>query len=495
MEKSKLFYSGFFALMSSFILSSCCCNQEASFKEQLVDYLKKDLPVVTVTSDKYAAYFDFSGVYLAYQDPQTAETFNGITQKITADGNFNIYKLANSEITELTGELKPAQQFQQIHNIKEQNQLYAPIEETLKKIIDEGRSAFLVTDFEEYTKEGGLYRQAYAAPYFKKWLEWGGDITFFVTDYMEGNLPKHAYYVVFDSNEHNLLKLIQDGLEGKPQNYTCFTLSANSYPMSNNYLTAKQGGTYHDENGEDIVTCSVEDGSDDAFFLLDSLRAESYVFSSTWEDIVKNASEQTKENGAIVPFSHLFRGLFLDLSHSDSYKLKKLGVVIHDIQNDFDKFVAYNVAIKNKPQINKEAGEIYLDFTGVEEGEQYYDDNGVLKPEFDYSVQKGVISEINDMLDFDNDLFESTYKNDPSKTELGVYFHKGFNGKITQQDNQNALLRIDIVPTEVDICNLSIIDTLFGWPGNDCLSSSIKSVLQDMKPIGKPIYSYFVRIQ
>ena len=99
------------------------------------------------------------------------------------------------------------------------------------------------------------------------------------------------------------------------------------------------------------------------------------------------------------------------------------------------------------------------------------------------------------MLDFDNDLFESTYKNDPSKTELGVYFHKGFNGKITQQDNQNALLRIDIVPTEVDICNLSIIDTLFGWPGNDCLSSSIKSVLQDMKPIGKPIYSYFVRIQ
>ena len=49
-----------------------------------------------------------------------------------------------------------------------------------------------------------------------------------------------------------------------------------------------------------------------------------------------------------------------------------------------------------------------------------------------------------------------------------------------QQDNPNALLRIDIVPEEVEICNLDKIDKLFGWPGNDCLSASVKSVLQDM---------------
>lgn len=495
MEKGKLFYSGIFALMSSFALSSCCSSEDASFKDQLTTYLKKDLPVVTVSSNMYAAYFDFSGVYLAYQDPQTAETFNGITQKITADGNFNIYKLANSEITELTGELKPAQQFQQIHNIKAQNQLYAPIEATLKKITDEGRSAFLVTDFEEYTKDGGLYRQAYAAPYFKKWLEKGGDITFFVTDYMEGKLPKHAYYVVFDSNEHKLLKLVQDGLEGKPENYTSFTLATNSYPMSTSYQSAAKGGTYHDENGVDIVTCSVEDGSNDGFFMLDSLRAESYVFGSTWEDIVINAAEQTKENGAEIPFTHLFRNLYIDLSHSDSYKLKKLGVRVYDIQDDFDKYASYGIAMNNRPQINKEAGETYVDFTGVEAGEQYYDDLGVLKPEFDYSVQPGQIAEIHDMLDFDNDLFETSFKENPSKTELGIYFHKGFTGKILQQDNPNALLRIDIVPTEVEICSLDKIDTLFGWPGNDCLSSAVRSVLQDMKPIGKPVYSYFVRIQ
>lgn len=31
--------------------------------------------------EKFAAYFDFSGVYVAYADPATAQTFNGITQR------------------------------------------------------------------------------------------------------------------------------------------------------------------------------------------------------------------------------------------------------------------------------------------------------------------------------------------------------------------------------------------------------------------------------
>lgn len=503
MKKGELIRTSLLALVILFGFSSCKFikdlfggEDEVSYKEQLNSYLKKDIPVVTICSDKYAAYFDFSGVYLAYEDPDTKATFNGLTQKITSNGNFNIYKLANSVITELTGELNPPQQFQQIHNIKEQNQLYAPIEETLKKITDEGRSAILVTDFEEYTKEGGLYTQAYAAPYFKKWLKGGGDITFFITDYVEKSLPKHLYYVVFDSNRHELLKLVEDGLEGLPKNYTRFTLATNSYPMFYSYLSAAQGGTYHDGQGVDIVTSSVEDASDNAFFMIDSLRAESYVFANPWEDIVKNASEQTKENGADVPFTHLFRNLFIDLSHSDSYEIEKLGVKVYDIQDDFDKYWAYNVAMANKPVVKKEAGETYVDFTGSEDGEPYYDEEtGKLKPEYDYSKGPGKKVEILDMLDFDEDLFEASFKKDPSHAELGIFFHKGFTGKILQQDNPNALLRIDIVPTEVDICDLDKIDKLFGWPGNDCLSASVKSVLQDMKPIGKPIYSYFVRIQ
>ena len=494
MKKGKLINASQLALMALLGITSCGGNiNEPTFREKLNAYLKKDLPVVTVSSDKYAAYFDFSGVYVAYEDPDTKATFNGLTQKITSNGNFNIFKLANSEISELT-ELKPAQQFEQIHNVQEQNQLYAPIEETLKKIAEEGRSAILVTDFEEYTKDGVIYTQAYAAPYLKKWLEGGGDITFYVTDYVEKSLPKHLYYVVFDSNHHELLKLVEQGLEGLPKNYTKFTLATNAYPMSSSYLSTAQGGTYHDGQGEDIVTSSVEDGSDNAFFMVDSLRAESYVFANSWEDIVKNASELTKENGADVPFTHLFRNLFVDLSHSDSYEIEKLGVKVNNVQDDFDKYWAYTVAIANKPSVKKEAGETYVECPEVSAA--YYDETtGKLKPEFDYSKEPGKKIEILDMLDFDDDLFENSFKKDPAQAELGIFFHKGFTGKILQEEDPNALLRIDIVPTEVDICDLDKIDKLFGWPGNDCLSASVKSVLQDLKPIGKPIYSYFVRIQ
>jgi len=502
MKKGKLINASLIALMILLGMSSCDFfkglfggdDKEPTFREKLNVYLKKDLPVVTVSSDKYAAYFDFSGVYVAYEDSDTKATFNGLTQKITSNGNFNIYKLANSEITELTGELNPAQQFQQIHDTKEQNQLYAPIEATLKKITDEGRSALLVTDFEEYTKEGVIYTQAYAAPYFKKWLEGGGDITFYVTDYVEKSLPKHLYYVVFDSNLHELLKLVENGLEGLPKNYTRFTLATNAYPMSYSHPSAAQGGTYHDEQGDDIVSSSVEDGTDNGFFMIDSLRAESYVFGNSWEDIVKNASQMTKENGAEVPFTHLFRYLFIDLSHSDSYEIKKLGVEVYDIQDDFDKYWAYSVAMANKPEVKKVAGETYVECPEISAA--YYDETtGKLKPEFDYSKEPGKKIEILDMLDFDDDLFENSFKKDPAHAELGIFFHKGFTGKILRQEDPNALLRIDIVPTEVDICDLEKIDKLFGWPGNDCLSASVKSVLQDMKPIGKPIYSYFVRIQ
>ena len=99
-----------------------------------------------------------------------------------------------------------------------------------------------------------------------------------------------------------------------------------------------------------------------------------------------------------------------------------------------------------------------------------------------------------DLLEFDKDLFLKTYTDDPSKVEIGVYLNKGTNGVILQQEDPNDLYRIDIIITNADICDQNIIEKLFGWPGNDCLSASIKSTLQDMKPIGKPIYSYFVRI-
>lgn len=492
----KLVCIGSFILANQFLCSCGDPSDDTPFNKKLDAYLKKDLPVVNVTSDKYAAYFDFTGAMTACNDQETDAVFNGLCQKITGNAeHFDIYKMGNSEISPIDGNVRPAEVFSQLKGASDKQEFYAPIEKTLKKISDEGRSALLVTDFEEYTRDGQIFTQAYATPYFKKWLASGGDITFFVTDYMEKG-PKHLYYVVFDYNHHNLLKLVEDALQGLPKNYERFTLATNSYPMSFDYPAASKGGTFHDVSGEDIISQSVEDGSSDGFFMLDSLRAESYVFGSGWEDIVTNASFQTISNGVDKNevFTHLFRHLFIDLSHSDSYKINELAVNVADIQDDFDRFWAYQTAIKHKPTVKKEGGETYLDFDGHDECEEYFDEKGNLLPEWDYSKSKGCIMEIHDMLVFDNEMFQASCKANSAKAELGIYFNKGFNGNILQQKDPSDLLRIDIVVSNAEICPLDRIEKLFYWQGNDCLSASIKSVLQDMKPIGKPIYSYFVRI-
>lgn len=99
-------------------LHSCSGGKEqTSFKDKLTAYLKKDLPKVYVSSQKYAAYFDFTGAMTACANPETEQTFNGLCQKITGDAtNFDIYKLGNTHITELSGEVRPAQIFSQLKN-------------------------------------------------------------------------------------------------------------------------------------------------------------------------------------------------------------------------------------------------------------------------------------------------------------------------------------------------------------------------------------------
>lgn len=451
-----------------------------------------------MSSNKFAAYFDFSGVYVAYNDPATKQTFNNLTQKVTGDAaTFDIFSLANDSIVPLSGANSPAALFQKLHDSNEQGQLWAPIERTLKKITDEGRPALLVTDFEEYTKQGVIYRQAYATPYFRKWLQLGGDIQFYVTDYMEGSLHKHLYYVVFDYNHHALGNIVAEALKGAPVNYKTFTLSVNSYPMSTRYLSASQGGTYHDETGQDVVSLAVEDGSQDSFFMMDSLRAEYYSFDASWTDIVANAKEQTLANGAKVPFLHLFSNLFIDLSHADSYNIKSLAVRVTDVQNDFDAYTSYYIALSNPPKKERDADGVYLNWDGHEAGEEYYDDKGNIKPEYDYPSHHPEVKELKDMLVFDTDLFRQTRAKDPSHAELAVNLDPRFNGTIVGQDDDevNDLLRIDIIVADADICPQQRIDELFSWDGNDCLSSAIRNVLQDMRPVGQPLYSYFVRIR
>ena len=86
-------------------------------------------------------------------------------------------------------------------------------------------------------------------------------------------------------------------------------------------------------------------------------------------------------------------------------------------------------------------------------------------------------------------------RNNPANTELGVKFKPGFTGQILQLGDGEHIFRVDIIVKSASICELNTLNELFGWTGNDCLYSSVKNALQDMNPVGRPIYSYFIRLQ
>lgn len=454
---------------------------------------------------KWAAYFDFSGVYIAYEDPTTAQTFNGITQKVTGSlNNYDLYSLANEKIEKLNGEdlHSAANIFAQLHDPATQGQLYAPIEKTLKKIVDENRSALLVTDYEEYTPGHQIYQQAYATPYFEEWLKRGKDITFFVTDYKEGALNKYLYYTVFDDESHRLLREIEDGLQGKFQNYKRFTLSMHNYTVmpkkggtSGAYAGPCIGGTYHDQNGDDVVTGSIENGKEDGFNFLMGARAELYTFDENWSAIVENARGQEEEEIPLqYRFRHLFQNLYADFSNVDSYQIKRLAVRMTDIGKDFELYMNWHTAMQYKPKTTVVEGEKQVDIPS--ESSEFYDEQGQLLPEFDYVKLGGrSISDIQGVVAFDQGLFAQTFaKTKGHEAELAVDLNPQFGGVIAGNEETSGLYRIDIVVANAEPNLGSQIDSLFSWSGNNCLSSAVRNVLQHCNPQGSCVYSYFIRM-
>ncbi len=53
--------------------------------------------------------------------------------------------------------------------------------------------------------------------------------------------------------------------------------------------------------------------------------------------------------------------------------------------------------------------------------------------------------------------------------------------------------RIDLYVADAEPNLGPQIDALFGWPGNNCLSSAVRNVLQHCNPRGSNVYTYFVR--
>ncbi len=451
------------------------CGEEVDESVAVKDYFNKDLASMQ-SSNTISAYFDLSdGVVLAYkQNAGAADFLNRVVQKITAGENCEVYSLAANTITAL--KLKQTELYNKIIDERSYNQQMAPIEKTLDKIVNEGKSSILITDFEEFTPDERVQHQAFATRYFVKWLSQGNDITFFVFDYIGvKKIPYHLYFIIFDNKNHELLRSIKETVRGV-NGYREFHLSRDAYEATTQYPSTTKGGNYHDENGEDVVTAVPEDGSLIAYKSLgEGLKAEFYPIGDQWANVLTNANAMT-EAGVPVKYTHLFRHLFFDFSNRDSYTIEQLKLKVTDVQDDYLKYTQYRAALA--------AGKDNAD---------YYGEDGKLLPEYDYTKAPGRIVDVNDLFVLDQDLFKRSFaESQGKKTEIGIKFSPVFKGDVIGAQ-PGDLLRVDVCVDKARPNNEQNLNALFSWGQNNNLRDAIRNTLQELNPQGTVIYTYFLR--
>ena len=158
-----LLFAAFIGLASN-VFVSCGSSDDMRMPQQVKQYFDKDISLKNV-SKNYSAYFDLSdGVVLAYKNQGAADFLNATVQRLTSTDSCNVFSLADDNINPL--QLKQTQLYNKIMDPKSYDLQMAPIERTLDKIVKEGKSSILVTDFEEFTPDKQVQHQAFATRHF-----------------------------------------------------------------------------------------------------------------------------------------------------------------------------------------------------------------------------------------------------------------------------------------------------------------------------------------
>ena len=430
-------------------ISSCNSNKgtyipTAATNDLMAIYMKAQVADNNL-NEGVNAYFDFSnGLDWAYRVSNNKNCLRDIVNQLRNDET-DFFKLANGEITELEGDKEAV--FNTITNSRSYNNTAAPIRKALEAIANGGKPALLVTDYEEYDGKT-IHKSAYARDYFSNWVKKGGDITFLIMDYKEGAKAKKVFFTIFDGGEHRLLNAVKSAL-GNNSEYKTFTIGNNAIDFTTQYPGKHKGGNFHNAAGNDLVSYVVEDPTTDRhFFRSDDVNAEFYPINGLqgFNEIGIN----TQDEAFAGEFKNLLGNLYADFSRFP-YRDCELDLKVYDAQGDFEEFV---FAMQNDTTYTADASRLVA---------------------------------IPNLLAISNDI---------TATELGREIAVNFSDDYTPDaDPMTDLVRADVVIKNVKDLTKEDLEPLFKWGDNDNLSESIRLALQDLRPAGQTIYSYYIQIQ
>lgn len=480
------------------ILALAACSGP-SFNRQDLDSYVASQPLPTPLDDGTAVYVDFSdGMQFAYASPQAQALLRSVVNKLSgAAGIADFYSLADAQISPL--QLSQTEIYNTIVSPASYSHDKAPIEATLKQILQKRQPALLITDFEEYN--GNLIQQQnYAKDYFILWLTQGYNIVFYKLDFVEKGKDKHLYFTVFDDGANRLLSRVSQAVaQVDGSGVQQFVLGSPEYthPMGTAYLSTRQGGNYHDATGEDLVSCVLEDGSDQAYVSYSgslasaseqkSLRhyskldeyygrkAEYYPLMVSWPEVLENAKALTEEG---VPsqdlYLHFLAKLYVNFTEQDGFDIQGIEARVFDMEPVLAAYVAANAPAPQDEEPTPEASP---------KAPSPADSAAISLPE---------PAEIYEM--FNASLLPAPEVGDGWQ-EIVVDFDPRFSGAFPAGATlPSDLFKINIVISQASP-RLDRIEDFFAWPGNRSLAESVINTLQSpyVNPKGRVLFSYYVK--
>lgn len=379
----------------SFLFVSCGGGSLTSDLSHLADFVEYNKQSAQVClSDTVDLYVDYS---TCVAEAKYSDYYKALHPSIV-DCSPVFYSIKGRNIKKETDNRQHV--YQLLSDIREVNN--ADIKRAVQMIVRNNHQAVLITDGEYYM--GGSVRDNLNNPYlaeeFRAWIEKGHDIYFYCEPYTEsGRFSKTRFYILFTDDD--LANNIHDRIDrSAPKNsrVTKFHMSDGRFGIS------------FSENYPDInVSLSPSENTGRT----GGLDVQEYLIS--WKDMYRYLM------GGDIDQTYVLRGLFVDNTESDSYKIEEVKPVVYQISEEYQaycdsvymekmpkvvrKFRKVEVVFEIDDEIFEETGEIVLklddDFDGVG-NTLSYDHPNLLRVDF-------VVSEAEDNFS-DNSSLNSAFK-------------------------------------------------------------------------------------
>ncbi len=405
------------------LLVSCGGNmtQDLSYLPEFIRYNCPDEKVSL--SDTVDLYIDYS---TCVAEAKKSNFFKS-THPSIVDCSPVFYSIKGSKIKKETD--KRQEVYSLLSNIREVN--HADIKGAVNQIVNGDHQAVLITDG-EYYMQGNVrdnLNNPYLAEEFRTWLNKGHDIYFYCERYLESNrYNKYRYYILFTDDD------IYDNINDRFSRSS----SAEDHGVTTFHLGDGQLRVNKDKDYP-IINASVSPSENTRI----EGGADIQEYYSTWDDMAKYLS------GDDIDYTYIMRGLHIDNSDANSFKIKEITPVVHQMYPAYEEYCN-----------SKAAGE-----TDQPKAKRF--------------------KKVEDVFEIDEDLFEET-------GEIALKLKEDFDGAGELSYDYPNLLKVDFVVTEAEnnFSHNEDINYAFRWNSisaaqghaeNTSLYESISQVLQSPK--------------